>query len=185
MPSYSSNSRKTYTLRLLLMRLEGEFWKLFCLGGGEWLTLGKEEFTWGTSGRKLYRLTIKWTWSKTVLRVPSTDCFKSIASHKKCIFLNMSAKHCIKQKMHIPEYVCRTFLEKITFLRREIIAVYNVSKNAALPQVFFCHTLGTVPQYFRSFSKTLSSIPLQQVTLYHSNLCMLYTPNKRCRFTTQ
>ena len=97
----------------------------------------------------------------------------------------MSAKHCIKQKMHISEYVCKTFLEKITFLRKEIIAVCNVSKNAALPQVFFCHTLGTVPQDFRSFSKTLSSIPLQQVTLYHLNLCMLYTPNKRCRFTTQ
>ena len=73
----------------------GEFWKFFCLGGGKWLTLGKEEFVWGTRGRgKLYRLIIKWTSFKTVvkdfpytLRVPSTDCFKSIASHKKCIFL--------------------------------------------------------------------------------------------------
>ena len=71
----------------------GEFWKLFCLGGGKWHTLGKEGFTWGTRGRgKLYRLTIKWTSSKTVakdfpytLRVPSTDCFKSIT--KICIFL--------------------------------------------------------------------------------------------------
>ena len=69
----------------------GKFWKLFCLGGGKWLTLGKEGFAWGTRGTgKLYRLTIKCTSSKIVvkdfpytLRVPSTDCFNSIASQKK------------------------------------------------------------------------------------------------------
>ena len=68
---------------------------MLCLGGDKWLTLGKEGFDWGTRGmEKLYRLTIKWTSSKTVvkdfpytLRVPSTDCFNSIVSHKKCVFL--------------------------------------------------------------------------------------------------
>ena len=62
---------------------------------GKWLTLGKERFAWGTKGiGKLYKLTIKWTSSKTVvkgfpytLRVTSTYYFKSIASRKKKIFL--------------------------------------------------------------------------------------------------
>ena len=60
--------------------------------------LGKEGFAWGTEGReKLYKLIIKWTSSKIVfkdfpntLRVSSTHCFKFVALHKKCIFLNMS-----------------------------------------------------------------------------------------------
>ena len=57
------------------------------------------------------------------------------------------------------------------------------SKNAALPQVFFCHTLRIVPKEFGPFSKTLSSSPFQQITLYHSNSCMLYAPNEICRFS--
>ena len=71
------------------------FWKFEGWEGGKWLDFGKEEFVWETKGRgKLYRLTIKWASSKTVvkdfphtLRVLSTDRFKSIASHKNCIFL--------------------------------------------------------------------------------------------------
>ena len=70
-----------------------EFWKLFFLGERK---MGKKEFAWGTRGRKLYGLTIKWTSSKTVLRVPFTDYFKSIASHRKCILVNMSAKLFLK-----------------------------------------------------------------------------------------
>ena len=47
----------------------GEFWKFFCLGGRTWLTLGKERFTWATRGKgKLYRLTVNWTSSKTVVK---------------------------------------------------------------------------------------------------------------------
>ena len=61
----------------------------------------------------------------------------------------------------------------------------NVCKNAARRQVFFSHTLQKVPKEFRSFSKTLSSSPFQQVTLYHSHPCILHTPNQRCRFSTQ
>ena len=78
-------------------KTRGEFWKLFCLTweGSKWLTLGKEEFVWGTRGReKLYRLTRKWTSSKKVvkdfpynLNAPSTDCFNFTASDKKCLFL--------------------------------------------------------------------------------------------------
>ena len=90
----------------------------------------------------------------------------------------------ITQKLHISEYVFKNFLEELT-LCREIIAVCNISKNSALPQIFLCHTFRTVPKELRYFSKTLSSSPFQQVTLYHSNSCMLYTPNKKFRFSTQ
>ena len=78
-----------------LTEKERDFRKLFWLGGGggEMTYLGKEGFACGTRGMgKLYRVTIRWTVSKTVLkdfpytlRVPSTDCFKSIASQKKHI----------------------------------------------------------------------------------------------------
>ena len=52
---------------------------------------GKEGLAWGIRGReKLYTWTTKQTTSKTVVkdfpcisRVPSSDCFKSIALHKK------------------------------------------------------------------------------------------------------
>ena len=40
----------------------------------------------------------------------------------------------------------------------KIIAVCNVSKIAALPQVFFCHTLRTAPKNFQSFSTFFQSI---------------------------
>ena len=33
-----------------LTEKEGEFWKLFFLGGGERHILGKEGFAWGTTG---------------------------------------------------------------------------------------------------------------------------------------
>ena len=67
-----------------------EFWKLFFLGERQMTYLG-EGFAWVTMGRrKIYRLTIKKTSCKRVvkdfpysLRVPSTDCFA--------------------QKMHIPQ----------------------------------------------------------------------------------
>ena len=40
----------------------------------------------------------------------------------------------------------------------KIVAVCYVSKNAALPQVFFCYTLRTVPKNFQSFSTFFQSI---------------------------
>ena len=63
---------------------------------------GPNELPWGRKGLpggpgiggNYDRLTIKCSSSKTVakdfpytLRVPPTDCFKSMTSHKKCIFL--------------------------------------------------------------------------------------------------
>ena len=62
------------------------------------ITLGTEGFSWGTRGRgKLYRLTVKWTSSKTVAKgflytwsVPSTACFNSIALHQKWVFSRIS-----------------------------------------------------------------------------------------------
>ena len=66
-------------------------------GGNSTFYLG-EGFAWGIRSRgKLCRLTIKWTLSKTfakdfpyTLRVPSTNCFKSIASHKNTYFSRIS-----------------------------------------------------------------------------------------------
>ena len=55
--------------------------------------------------------------------------------------------------MHISEYVRKAFLEELTFLCREIIAACNVSKNAALPQVYFCHTLRIVSKEFDPFQR--------------------------------
>ena len=73
----------------------GSFWSCSAWEGANNLPWGKKSLPGGPGvGEKLYRLTIKWTSSKTVakdfpysLRVPSTNCFKSIASHKKCISL--------------------------------------------------------------------------------------------------
>ena len=61
--------------------------------------------------------------------------------------------YCITQKMYISEYVSKAFLEELTFLCREIIAACNVSKNAALPQVYFCHTLRTISKEFDHFQR--------------------------------
>ena len=102
------------------------------------------------SRRKLYRLTIKWTSSKTslkdfpnTLRAPPIECFwKSI----NCIIKNVYS-----------EYVCVTFLQKLGKLWK-IIEAFNVSKNVAIPQVFFIHILRTVPKNFWSFSKFFKSI---------------------------
>ena len=87
----------------------GSFKSCSALKGGKWLTLRKERFAWWTRDRKkIHRLNIRWTSSRTVikdfsktLRVPFTDCItqkmhhtkkaknasKSFASHKKCAFL--------------------------------------------------------------------------------------------------
>ena len=92
----------------------------------------REGLTWG---RNIYRLTIKWTSSKTALGVTSTDSFKCTAS----------------QKMHISEYVYKTFLEELTFLCREIIAACDISKTVTLPQVFFFH-------FFEKNSKWISML---------------------------
>ena len=84
LPSYGSELRKRYPLRLLPIRLEeGGVFEIILPGRGQ-LAYGK-----------LYRSTIKWASSKTVfnfppLRAPLTDVFwKSIS--------------CIRQKIHISE----------------------------------------------------------------------------------
>ena len=73
------------------MCLEEGVLKVVILGRGanDWPYRG---FALGTRDRKVYRLTIKWVSAKTFLRVFSTDCFKTIGSDKKFVFLNMSAK---------------------------------------------------------------------------------------------
>ena len=53
------------------------------------------------------------------------------------------------------------------------IAAYNVSKNAAIPQVFFNYILRTVPNVFHPFQSSSASSPFQQVILYHSNSCVI------------
>ena len=98
-----------------------EFWKLFCLTWGKWLNLGNEEFALRTRDRKLYRLTIKWTSSKST-------------------FQWLFQVYCITQK-NISEYVYKTFLEEMAFSCRRIIAACNVSKNVVPQLVFFSTTL--------------------------------------------
>ena len=69
--------------------------EIYAWEGGKWFTFGNEGFSWRIRGREeLYRFAVKWTLSQIVvknfpctLKVPSPDCFKSIASHKICIFL--------------------------------------------------------------------------------------------------
>ena len=73
------------------MCLEGGVLKVVILGRGA-NDLPYRGFALETRDRKVYRLTIKWVSTKTFLRVFSADCFKTIASDKKFVFLNMSAK---------------------------------------------------------------------------------------------
>ena len=108
---------------------EGSFGSCSAWEGGKWLTFGKglswgrgvgENFT-GYLKNKLQQIFKDFPYT---LRVPSTDCFDSIAPYKNCMFLNMSAR----------------ILLRISFLMQgnlwKIIVVYNISKNATLPQVF-------------------------------------------------
>ena len=60
-------------------------------------------------------------------------------------------------------WIClRNFLEKLAFLCREnlwkVIGGCHISKNSALPQVFFCHILRKAAKDFQSFSKYFPSI---------------------------
>ena len=76
-------------------RMGGRDLEVVLPGRGQMTYLGEGRVYLGNQGQgKVYRLTTKLTSSKTVvkdfpytLRVPSTDCFKSTASNKKCIFL--------------------------------------------------------------------------------------------------
>ena len=120
---------------------------------------GANELPWGRKGLpgkqgvKLYRWTIKWNSFNAVFkdfpntfRVPSTESFNSIASHKNAYFLK-----CLQN-----------FLWRFSFLMQgnlwKIIAAYNFSRNAVLRQAFFCHILRTVQKDFRSLSKFFQSI---------------------------
>ena len=99
--------------------------------------------------------------SKYMSGVPSTGYFKSIASHKKCIFLNMPAKLTFKE---------------LTFLHWEIIAACNVSQNAAFPQVFFCHTLRTALRRISSFSGS-HSVPFKFMHAFiHKQKMQIFDP---------
>ena len=67
-------------------------------------------------------------------------------------------------KMHISEYVCKTFLKELAFFLKcrvilwNNIAACNVSKIAAIQQLFFYHFLRTVPKKFQSLAKFFQSI---------------------------
>ena len=50
-----------------------------------------------------------------------------------------------------------------------IISACNVSKNAALSRVFFCHVLRIVSKDFSKFFQFIST----SLSLYYSNLCLL------------
>ena len=114
----------------------------------------------GTRDRgKLYRLTIKQTSCKKVFkdfpytaRVLSTDCFKSIASHKK---------------MHTSEYVCKSFLEELAFLLAEtfenLLQHVTLLKMLLLDRYSFGH-FSILSNFFSPSSKS---------PWYHSNSCVL------------
>ena len=163
---------------LLICLEEGGVLEVSLLGRGQIAYLGKEVFVWETGvRRKLYRLTIKWTLSKTVfkdfsntLRVPST----SLLHHTKNAYF----------------WIClQNFFWRPSFFKMQgnlwkIIATSNVSKNAAHPQVFFGHILRIVTNRF--------SILFRILPLYFSKLlCTIqfhacfYTPNERCKFLSQ
>ena len=117
--------------------------------------LEEEEFAWRIGGRgKLYTLTIKWTLSKITfkgfldtLRIASTYYFKPIASGKKAYFW-----------IFLQSFFWKTSALKMQGSLWKSISAYNVSKNAALPHVSFCHNLRIAPKNFWSFSKFFQSI---------------------------
>ena len=112
LPSYGSESRIKYTLRLFLMYPEkGRVLEVTLSGRRQMTYIGEERVCLGDRG-KFYRLIIKWTSFKNlfnnfpnILRSHSIDCFwKSL--------------YCIAQKMHISAYLCKTFLiESAIFLK--------------------------------------------------------------------
>ena len=74
----------------------GEFWKMFCLEGRRMTYLGERRFFLGDQRQgKLYRLTIKWTWSKTSV--------KDFHLHFKYTFHWLLQVYCITHKMHISQ----------------------------------------------------------------------------------
>ena len=155
-------------------------WKLFCLGEELVTYLGEVRVClWNQRWEKLHRLTIKWTSSKIVFKdfpntfiVPSTDCFKSIASHKKCIFLNVSSKLFLKNYLPYARKPLKNYCSLLTFLKMLLFHRY-----------FLTH-FKIISKRFLIFFKVLPVHFNEQLFTIHVNTCF-YTPNEGCRFSTQ
>ena len=129
---------------------------------------GQNDLTGGKEVFKVYKLTIKWTLSKTVfkdfpntLRAPPNDCF-------------WESIYCITQKNWYFWICLQNLFWRIShFLKMQGNEACNFSKNAALTQVFFCYTLRTVTKNFRSFSRffqfisTSHSVPFKLMRAFN------------------
>ena len=78
---------------------------------------------------------------------------------------------CMNQKMHISEYVCKTFLsfQELAFLSSETF-------EKLLQSIMFLKMLLFHRYFFDPFQS--SSSPFQQITPYHSNSCALLHTTK-------
>ena len=94
--------------------------------------------------------------------------FQKFSLHFKRTFLWLLPFYYITQKMHIFEYVCENFLEKLTFLCRETF-------KELLQVVIFLN----MPLFHRCFSANFSilfkvfSFRFNKSLWYYSNSCML------------
>ena len=86
------------------------------------------------------------------------------------------------KKMHISEYFCKTVSEELAIFLKcsETFKIFLLFKGIFLP--YFKNSTKNLFDHFQGFFS-----PYKQVTLYHSNSCVLLidTPNERCRFSTQ
>ena len=117
------------------------------------------------------------------------DSLQRFSQHFKSTFHWLTQVYCITQKIHISGYVCKTFLEELAFLKcRETFGKFLqlvAFLNAALPQVFFCHILTTVPKDFRSLPKFFISTSHFNKSPVPFNFMHVFRPNERCIFSTQ
>ena len=131
---------------MLIYLKEGEYWKLFCLNeGANILPWGKEGFIWETGVRgKMHRLAIKLT--------PRFSQNSKSTSH--CLLLGVFIFY--HRKIHLYEYVCKNFIEKLAIFlkcRESFNKILLPATLPTLPQEFFFCILRTVPKDLRSFSK--------------------------------
>ena len=117
----------------------------------------KEEIVWETE-----RVQVNYAEKINFIQDSFQKIFQHCKSTSHWLLLEFYILYHIK--MHISEYVCKTFLEELAFSQNagimlwNIIAACSVSKIAAIQQVFFYHFLRTVPKNFQSLSKFFQSI---------------------------
>ena len=109
MHSYDLELRERYKIRLLLMCLEeGGVLEVVLSERRKMAYLWKGRGVWSTGVRgKLYKLITKWTSSKTVSKHFSNN-FRA-----PLIVYFWKSIYCIKQNMHISEYINITFLKEL------------------------------------------------------------------------